>query len=115
MLPVILHDTIERSDRSHVLRHGMLLYCYSKREKSLWNAMRVELLSNVDRKGAAFLQRQKAEHAACLKAINPLLSWQCTYLSSSGVPRNFVRGGGGGSTNSFEDRGHRERGFWMQL
>jgi len=30
---------------------------------------------------------------------------------SSGVPRNFVRGeGGGGSTNSVEDRGQRERG-----
>ena len=28
-------------------------------------------------------------------------------LSTSGVPRNFVRGG---STNSFEDRGQRERG-----
>ena len=27
----------------------------------------------------------------------------------SGVPRNFVRGGGG-STNSVEDRGQRERG-----
>jgi len=27
----------------------------------------------------------------------------------SGVPRNFVRWEGG-STNSFEDRGHRERG-----
>jgi hypothetical protein len=31
-------------------------------------------------------------------------------LVSSGVPRNFVRGGGGGSTNSVEDRGRRERG-----
>jgi hypothetical protein len=30
-------------------------------------------------------------------------------LESSGVPRNFVRGGGG-STNSVEDRGQRERG-----
>ena len=29
-------------------------------------------------------------------------------MSFSGVPRNFVRGGG--STNSVEDRGHRERG-----
>ena len=29
-------------------------------------------------------------------------------LLSSGVPRNFVLGGG--STNSVEDRGHRERG-----
>jgi len=28
----------------------------------------------------------------------------------SGVPRNFVRGGGG-SKNSVEDRGQRERGF----
>ena len=28
---------------------------------------------------------------------------------TSGVPRNFVRGGGG-STNSVEDRGQRERG-----
>jgi len=28
----------------------------------------------------------------------------------SGVPRNFVRGGGGVSTNSVEDRGQRERG-----
>ena len=31
-------------------------------------------------------------------------------LTSSGVPRNFVRGGGGGSTNSVEDRGQKERG-----
>ena len=32
-------------------------------------------------------------------------------LQSSGVPRNFVRGGGGGgSTNAVEDRGQRERG-----
>ena len=30
------------------------------------------------------------------------------YVCSSGVPRNFVRGGG--STNSVEDRGQRERG-----
>ena len=29
--------------------------------------------------------------------------------NSSGVPRNFVRDGG--STNSFEDRGQRERAF----
>ena len=29
-------------------------------------------------------------------------------LTSSGVPRNFVRGGG--STNSVKDRGQRERG-----
>ena len=29
---------------------------------------------------------------------------------TSGVPRNFVRGEGGGSTNSVEDRGQRERG-----
>ena len=28
----------------------------------------------------------------------------------SGVHRNFVRGGVGGSTNSVEDRGQRERG-----
>ena len=28
----------------------------------------------------------------------------------SGVPRNFVRGEGVGSTNSVEDRGQRERG-----
>jgi len=28
----------------------------------------------------------------------------------SGVPRNFFRGGGGGSTNSVEDRGQRGRG-----
>ena len=44
-------------------------------------------------------------------------------LLNSGVPRNFVRGGG--STNSVEDRGQRERGsggggppsqgFWRQL
>jgi len=31
------------------------------------------------------------------------------FVRTSGVPRNFVRGGGG-STNSVEDRGHRERG-----
>jgi hypothetical protein len=30
------------------------------------------------------------------------------HYTSSGVPRNFFRGGG--STNSVEDRGHRERG-----
>ena len=70
-------------------------------KKRLWNAKRVELLSNVDRTGTASLQRQKAQHTACLKAINQLLSWQCTYLSSSGVPRNFVRRGG--STHSVED------------
>ena len=29
---------------------------------------------------------------------------------SSGVPRNFIRCGEGGSTNSVEDRGQRERG-----
>jgi len=44
---------------------------------------------------------------------------------ASGVPRNFVRvEGGGGSTNSVQDRGQRERGlgavapsqgFWRQL
>ena len=28
----------------------------------------------------------------------------------SGVPRNFVQGGEGGSTNSVEDRGQTERG-----
>ena len=43
----------------------------------------------------------------------------------SGVPRNFVQGGGGDSTNSVEDRGQTKRGFgggsppsqgfWMQL
>jgi hypothetical protein len=32
-----------------------------------------------------------------------------TYDLTSGVPKNFVRGGGG-STNSVEDRGQRERG-----
>jgi hypothetical protein len=31
-------------------------------------------------------------------------------LRNSGVPRNFFSGGGGGSTNSVEDRGQRERG-----
>ena len=31
-------------------------------------------------------------------------------LQASGIPRNFFRGGGGGSTNSVEDRGQRERG-----
>ena len=31
----------------------------------------------------------------------------------SGVPRNFFRGGGEGSTNSVEDRGRTERtGIW---
>jgi hypothetical protein len=30
-------------------------------------------------------------------------------MDTSGVPRNFFRGGGG-STNSVEDRGQRERG-----
>ena len=30
--------------------------------------------------------------------------------NGSGVPMNFVRVGGGGSTNSVEDRGQRERG-----
>jgi hypothetical protein len=29
---------------------------------------------------------------------------------SSGVPRNFFRGGGGGSTNSVEDRENRDLG-----
>ena len=33
----------------------------------------------------------------------------CEPLLYSGVPRNFVRGGGG-STNSVEDRGQREQG-----
>jgi hypothetical protein len=32
------------------------------------------------------------------------------YPVSSGVPRNFVRGVGEGSTNSAEERGQRERG-----
>jgi hypothetical protein len=32
----------------------------------------------------------------------------CISVLSSGVPRNFVRGGG--STNSVEDRGQREQG-----
>jgi hypothetical protein len=32
------------------------------------------------------------------------------YRASSGVPRDFVRGGEGGSTNSVEDRGQSERG-----
>jgi len=32
------------------------------------------------------------------------------FTCGSGAPRNFVRGGGGGSTNSVEDRGQRERG-----
>jgi len=32
------------------------------------------------------------------------------WVRSSGVPTNFVRGGGGVSTNSVEDRGQRERG-----
>jgi len=31
-------------------------------------------------------------------------------LYCSGVPRNFFRARGGGSTNSVEDRGKRERG-----
>jgi len=31
-------------------------------------------------------------------------------MEGSGVPRNFVRRGGGVSANSFEDRGQRERG-----
>ena len=31
-------------------------------------------------------------------------------IGTSGVPRNFVQRGGGGSTNSVEDRGQRERG-----
>jgi len=35
------------------------------------------------------------------------------FQRSSGVPRNFVRGGG--STNSVEDRGQRERGIWGRL
>ena len=35
-------------------------------------------------------------------------SLQLISLSTSGVPRNFVLGGG--STNSVEDRGQRERG-----
>ena len=36
------------------------------------------------------------------------LSDPAEYLVISGVPRNFVRGGG--STNSVEDRGQREQG-----
>ena len=31
-------------------------------------------------------------------------------ICDSGVPRNFLRGGGGCSTNSVEDRGQGERG-----
>jgi len=31
-------------------------------------------------------------------------------MTNSGVPRNFVREEGEGSTNSVEDRGQRERG-----
>jgi len=39
-----------------------------------------------------------------------MLSLQCTaFVSGSGVPRNFVRGGGF-SKNEVEDRGQRERG-----
>jgi hypothetical protein len=37
--------------------------------------------------------------------------WGKSFFSTSGVPRNFVRGEGG-STNSVEDRGQRERGSW---
>jgi hypothetical protein len=33
------------------------------------------------------------------------------FVIYSGVPRNFLRGGGG-STNSVGDRGQRERGSW---
>jgi len=35
---------------------------------------------------------------------------RATIVRDSGVPRNFVWGGRGGSTNSVEDRGQRERG-----
>ena len=34
----------------------------------------------------------------------------CLQHRGGGVPRNFVRGGEGGSTNSVEDIGQRERG-----
>jgi len=44
-------------------------------------------------------------HAECLK--NWLLVSNITLFLCSGVPRNLF---GGGSTNSVEDRGHRERG-----
>jgi hypothetical protein len=42
-----------------------------------------------------------------------LLEWKTSHPLPeiiSGVPRNFVRGGGVCSTNSVEDRGQRERG-----
>jgi len=32
-------------------------------------------------------------------------------VDSSGIPKNFVWGGGGGSTNSVVDRGQREWGY----
>jgi hypothetical protein len=33
-----------------------------------------------------------------------------TVLPSCGIPKNFFKKGGGGSTNSVEDKGHEERG-----
>jgi len=78
VLPIRLHDMIQRSDRSHVFCQVMLRYCYSKREKHLWNAKRIELLSNIDRTGAASLRPQTAQHTACLTAIIPALKRQCS-------------------------------------
>ena len=44
-----------------------------------------------------------------VKEFKPLLSgYIMKVIDTSGVPRNFV--GGGGSTNSVEDRGQREQG-----
>jgi len=73
MLPITVHDTMQRSDTSHVFCQVMLWYCYSKRQKYLWNAKRIELLSNVDRTGEASIEQQTAQQAAWLKASNPLL------------------------------------------
>ena len=42
-------------------------------------------------------------YSLCFKCCNG-----CFVVTYSGVPRNFF--GGGGSTNSVEDRGQRERG-----
>ena len=42
--------------------------------------------------------------------IGPTLRTNGAMRMLSGVPRNFVRVGGVGSTNSVEDRGERERG-----
>jgi len=42
-----------------------------------------------------------------VKCMPSLIYENMTALTDSGVPRNFVRGG---STNSVEDRGQRERG-----